>query len=80
MKADDCSLCTSELPETKILLAHLRTKIFRQSQEYVPHYEESEQSKDLTDAFSRLLILMFGPKFTTNEPSFINCQHSKLSR
>lgn len=42
MKVDDCPICTSDNPETKIILAHLRSKIFKQSQEYVPDYQESE--------------------------------------
>jgi len=41
MKQDDCSICTSEHNETKIILAHLRTKVLKQSHEYVPDYQEA---------------------------------------
>ena len=41
MKVDDCPLCTAEDTDTKIILARLKFTIFKQSQEYVPDYQES---------------------------------------
>jgi hypothetical protein len=65
----------------RVIFAHLRKRIIRQSQVYEPQYKEVDPHKeDAPDGFSRLLALMFGSKFNTSQPTFINCSHPKLSR
>lgn len=79
MKQEPCGLCCSERAEVKILLAFLRRKILKQSQEYVPDYKEEEADRDQSDGFSRLLILIFGHT-ATNHSTFRLCPHLKFSR
>jgi|JI6StandDraft_1071083.scaffolds.fasta_scaffold105048_3 hypothetical protein len=79
MKQEQCGICTSERTEVKVLLAFLRRKIMKQSQEYVPDYKEEEPERDSSDGFSRLLVLIFG-RTSTSHATFLACSHTKFSR
>ena len=79
MKEEACAICNSDSFEVKVILTHLRSKLIRQSQEYVPNYQEDDSDKDNSDGFVRLFQLVFKGS-STSHSSILNCSHLKYNK